>query len=322
MHKMCYESCFQSMDLRHLRYFVAVVEAGGVSRAAARLRITQPALSRQIRDLEAELGVELFDRVGRRVELTATGEDLVRRSRELLAAADELRERARALETGHAGILRIGVTTQTLESVLAAFLGRHRRAHPAIEIQLVEEGGLALLRRLERGEIHLALSIPGEGLAHRPLFPARLLCAMAPSHPLARRTKLDVRLLAGEPLLLLRPEFGSRQWFDGACQVAQVRPRVLLESGSAHALLALARAGGGVAVIPSTVLYGGGLRVAPLLESGRAVGRWVAINWDPRRFQPAYATTFVDELVERTRRVYPGKGFERIAPVARRSADG
>jgi DNA-binding transcriptional LysR family regulator len=73
------------MELRHLRYFVAVVEAGSVSRAAARLRLTQPALSRQIRDLEAGLGVRLFDRIGRRMELTAEGEDLLRRSRDLLA---------------------------------------------------------------------------------------------------------------------------------------------------------------------------------------------------------------------------------------------
>src|SRR5688500_4928070 len=109
------------MELRHLRYFSAVVEAGGVSRAAARLRITQPALSRQIRDLEVELGTELFDRIGRRLQLTATGEDLLARSRDILAAADALFDRARRLRSGEAGILRVGVTTQTLESVLADF---------------------------------------------------------------------------------------------------------------------------------------------------------------------------------------------------------
>jgi LysR family cyn operon transcriptional activator len=304
------------MELRHLRYFVAVVEAGGVSKAAIRLRMTQPALSRQIRDLEAELGVDLFDRVGRRIELTATGEDLLRRSRDVLAAAGALADRARALESGEAGILRVGVTTQTLESVLADFLRRHRRAHPAIHIQLVEDGGLALLRRLELGEIHLAISIASEQFDHRVLFPARLLCAVAPSHPFAHEHKLDVRRLTAEPLLLLRPEFGSRQWFDAACLAARVRPRVVLESGSAHALLALARAGYGVAVIPSTVLHGGGVHVAPLSDGKRGIGRWVAVNWDARRFQPAYAQTFVTELAERTRREYPGKRLERIAPLA------
>lgn len=305
------------MELRHLRYFSAVVEAGGVSRAAARLRITQPALSRQIRDLEVELGTELFDRIGRRLQLTATGEDLLARSRDILAAADALFDRARRLRSGEAGILRVGVTTQTLESVLADFVGRHRRAHPAIDVQLVEDGGLALLRRLERGEIHLALSVPGEGLAHRLLFPARLLCVMAPSHRFAGRRTLDIRQLAGEPLVVLRTEFGSRRWFDGACQAAHLRPRIALESASARALVALARAGCGIAIVPSTVLHGGGVSVAPLLERKRAIGRWVAINWDPRRYQPSYATGFVDALAERTRQLYPGKAFERVAPVPR-----
>jgi LysR family cyn operon transcriptional activator len=303
------------MELRHLRYFVAVVEARGVSRAAVALRMTQPALSRQIRDLEAELGVELFDRVGRRLELTATGEDLFRRSRDILAAADAFSDRARALKAGDTGVLRVGVTTHTLESVLADFLRRHRRAHPAVDVQLVEDGGLALLRRLECGEINLAVSIASEELEHRLLFPARLLCVMAPSHPLAGRSRLDIRRLADEPLLLLRPEFGNRKWFDGACQAARLTPRILLESSSVHALIALARAGQGVAVIPSTVLFGGGVHVAPLLQGERAIGRWVAINWDPRRFQPAFASTFVDELVERTGQIYPGKAFEKIAPV-------
>jgi LysR family cyn operon transcriptional activator len=305
------------MDLRHLRYFVAVAKAGGVSRAAASLHITQPALSRQLRDLEIELGVALFDRVGRRLELTATGEDLLERSRDVLAAADSLTDRARALKSGNAGILRIGATPQMIESVLAEFLQRHRRAYPAIDITLTEDGGLASLRRLERGELHLAIAVPSEGLEHRLLFPARLLCVMNPSHPLAGAAKLDVRQLAGEQVLLLRPEFGNRAWFDSACQVARIRPRILLESASAHALVALARAGQGIAIIPSTVLCGDGVHVAALLEGKRAIGRWVAATWDPRRFQPVYATTFVRELAAWTQRAYPGKQFERLAPVRR-----
>jgi DNA-binding transcriptional LysR family regulator len=306
------------MELRHLRYFVAVAEAGSVSRAAARLHLTQPALSRRIRDLERDLGVELFDRIGRRIELTAQGEDLLHRSRDLLAGAEALADRARALVTGDAGILRLGATPQMLESVLADFLAHHRRAHPATEVHLLEDGGLELLRRLERGDIHLAVSIPGDGMHHRTLFPARILAVMAPAHRLARRPVLELTALEGEPLLLLRREFGSRQWFDGACQVAHLRPRVVLESGSAHTLAALARTGHGIAVLPSTVRHGDGIRVTPLLQGGRALGRWLAVNWDPRRFLPAYARTFVDELEAHTRRTYPGKAFERVAPVPRR----
>ena len=116
------------MDLRHLRYFVGVAEAESFSRAATRLHVTQPALSRQIRDLEGELGVRLFDRSGRQVRLTPEGEDLLRGSRDALVVVEALRDRAHSLGGGRVGILRVGGTPQILESVLSTFLTRYRRA--------------------------------------------------------------------------------------------------------------------------------------------------------------------------------------------------
>src|ERR1700737_2927778 len=95
-----------SMNFRHLRAFATIADAGGFVRAAARLNLSQPALSRQIHALEAELGLPLFDRIGRRVQLTSEGEDLLRRSRRLLAEADSLGEHARLLKAGETGILR------------------------------------------------------------------------------------------------------------------------------------------------------------------------------------------------------------------------
>jgi DNA-binding transcriptional LysR family regulator len=94
------------MELRHLRYFVSVAEAASVSKAALRVHICQPALSRQIRDLEMELGLRLFDRIGRRIQLTTEGEDLLRASRDVLAQAEALMERARSLVIGDTGLLR------------------------------------------------------------------------------------------------------------------------------------------------------------------------------------------------------------------------
>jgi len=106
------------MELRHLRYFVAVADAGNVSRAAQRLHVTQPALSRQIRDLEHDFACRLFDRIGRRIILTRDGEDVLERTRRLLADAEALRERARALAGGEAGVLRIGAVPQFIEAAL------------------------------------------------------------------------------------------------------------------------------------------------------------------------------------------------------------
>src|SRR5256885_31538 len=127
------------MDLRHLRAFVTIVDVGGFGRAGARLNVSQPALSRQIRALEDALEVRLFDRIGRRVQLTSEGEDLLRRTRRLLTDVESLGERARALKGGHTGVLRVGATPQAIESLLAPFLVRYRRGHPGVEVHLVED---------------------------------------------------------------------------------------------------------------------------------------------------------------------------------------
>ena len=114
------------MDLQQLRTFLAIADCGGVARAAARLNMSQPAASRQIQVLEASLGVPLFDRIGRRVQLTGEGADLLRRCREIVRQADLLRERALALKDGEAGVLTIGATPPMIAHVTmdAQYLGK------------------------------------------------------------------------------------------------------------------------------------------------------------------------------------------------------
>src|SRR3989442_10006626 len=158
------------MDLRHLRYFVAVADAGTVSGAAAQLNIPQPALSRQLGDRGGERGLPLFDRVGRRLHLTAEGENLLERTREILRSADALRERAGALAGGRTGTLRLGATAQPLESLIRAFLTGFPRAWPGIDVRLVEDGGVRLRARVARGGLHPALGAgpTGDDLRARP----------------------------------------------------------------------------------------------------------------------------------------------------------
>jgi LysR family cyn operon transcriptional activator len=301
------------MELRHLRYFSAVADAGGVSRAAARLNISQPALSRQIHDLETELGVSLFDRRGGRLVLTSEGEDLLNRGRQLLMDADSFSERACALRAGDAGVIRVGVAPLTLESLLPPFLIRHQRQHPGVDIRLTEESPDRLWARVERGELNLAVSFPGhEGLGSRLLFPLCALGVMSRDHRLKRRTALEVSDLSNEGLLLLSRRFLTRQWFDTACQRAHLRPKVLLESTAPHALIALALVGYGIAIIPSHTQFDRRrLRAAPLVQGGTALGAWAAISWDPHRFQPPFVERFVEELAAYSRHSYPGKGLMR-----------
>ncbi len=307
------------MDLRHLRAFVAVVDAGGFGRAGARLNVSQPALSRQIRALEAALDVRLFDRIGRRVQLTSEGEDLLRRARRLLTEAESLGERARTLKSGQTGVLRMGSTPQAMETLLAGFLPRHRRRHPGVEVHLVEDGGARMATRLDRGDVHLSFLPSGDArFRWRPLVPLYVLAVLPASHRLGRRATLEIEELAEMPLLLPRREFASRGWFDTATQVAHIRPRVLLESGAPSALVALAQAGYGIAIVPSIVrVQGRGLRAVPLVQHGTPLGRWLGIAWDPRRFLAPYAEQFVEELVEFCRAAPRNRFIRRAPPLPR-----
>jgi LysR family cyn operon transcriptional activator len=308
------------MELRHLRYFVAVADARGVSRAATRLNISQPALSRQIRDLEVELGVALFDRAGGRLVLTGEGEDLLVRGRQLLADAAAFGQRAAALRGGDQGIIRVGVAPLTLEALLPPFLVRHQRRHPGIEVRLVEDSPNRLWAGVERGELTFAVSFPGhEGLGSRLLFPVCALAVTSSECHLVRRATVDVADVARERLLVLRPNFLTRQWFDTACRHAHLRPNIALESAAPHALIALTRVGYGIAIVPShTPFDPRGLRIAALVQRGKALGAWAAIAWDPNRFQPPFLQRFVEELTTYSRRSHPNRGLvpaKILAPI-------
>ena len=305
------------MDLRQLRAFVGVVDAGGFARAAERLNLSQPALSRQIGALEERLGVKLFDRTRRRVQLTSDGEDLLERSRRLLTDANALDERARALKSGETGVLRVGATPQMLETLLGEFSTAYRRRHPGVEIHFIEDGASALAARLARGEVHLALApASGDGrFAERLLMPLHVRAVAPRRHAVVRRATVEVAELAAVPLLVPRRGFASRAWLDDACQVAGVAPRLLLESGAPQTLVALAMAGHGVAVIPSnTRVPRGRVRAVPLVLGGVPIGRWASVAWNPRRYLAPFAERFVDELAARTRVNYPGRALTRRAP--------
>ena len=150
------------MNLRALRTFVTVANAGGFSRAGDRLNLSQSAASRQILALEADLGVSLFERIGRRILLTSQGKDLLGLSIRLLADADLLTERARALKGGQIGTLAVAANPQLITALLAPFLPGYRKRHPGVELQIVEGGAADQHARLERGEVHLALMPAGD----------------------------------------------------------------------------------------------------------------------------------------------------------------
>jgi len=302
------------MNLRQLQTFVLIAESGGFARAEGQLHVSQPAASRQILALEADLGIPLFDRIGRRIKLTSEGEDLLRRGRRLLQEAESFVERARALKSGQAGTLRVGGSTQNIENVLADFLPRYRRRHPSVDVDLVEDGGARIPERLERGDVHLALMTVGhEEFGMRLLAPSHVLGVVSPKHRLGDRKFLEIAELADESLLLLDRDYASRGWFDTACHNARIKPRVVLESGAPHTLLALARTGNDVAIVPSNVLIPGSVRAFPLVHRRASIGRWSIVAWHRQRYLAPYAEQFIDELVDYCRRDYPGHEFFKHA---------
>jgi LysR family transcriptional regulator, cyn operon transcriptional activator len=312
------------MDLHQLRIFVAIADNGGVARAAVRVNLSQPAASRQIQGLEAELGMLLFDRIGRRMRLTSEGEDLLPRARRLVAEAQSLRERARALQSGQTGQIKIGATPPMIETVLAGFLAKYRRRHPGIEIAVVEDGGAGLIARLAHGEVHLAYVPVGDArFSGRLLYPIQVIAVLPEAHALGRARCLDIAKLAGEPLLVLNRSFASRQWFDAACQTANIKPNVRLESSAPNAVLGLAEAGYGIAILPSMVRFPRrGVRPVPLVHRHAAIGKWTRLAWDPRRFLAPYVEAFREALVDHAQRAYPGRALiGRAPPLARPAAD-
>jgi len=149
----------------------------------------------------------------------------------------------------------------------------------------------------------------------RVLYPMHLVAALSPTHRLGRRAVLEIAELADEPVLLLRREFGSREWFDVACRIADIQPRVHLESAAPHTLVALAATDYAIAILPSNAQVPRGIvRAVPLVHRGASIGRWARIVWDRRRFLAPYAERFVDEMVVYCRRNYPGRDLVRRAP--------
>jgi LysR family cyn operon transcriptional activator len=301
------------MHLQHLRAFVTIVDTGTFANTSARLHLSQPALSRQIDALERDLGVSLFERVGRRVRLTSDGEQLLANCRRLLADVAALGEQARALNSGEAGLLRVGAPPGSIESLLAHFLASFGKLYPRVDVHLIEAGGVRLRDLLSRGEVQIAvMPIVDFHFRFQKLYPTCNVAVMPEGHRLCRRAPIEVGEFADETMLLLTREFATRGWFDAACKLTGIHPRVRLESSAPHTIIAMAKAGHEIAVVPSTVpVAGDGMRAIPIVHRDEPIGGWLVAAWDGRRFFAPYAVAFVKALSASVRKEYPGRDHLR-----------
>jgi DNA-binding transcriptional LysR family regulator len=301
------------MDLRHARTFVTVAELGTVSKAAARLHTAQPALSRQISNLEQELGLKLFDRVGRRLVLTGEGDQLLGDCRILLSYANAVGERAQMLRRGDTGTLKVAASPQFIEGIMSDFLRRYAQRFPKVQVKLTEAVVWSdTLGMLERGEIHIGQNLlraiaPGDRrFASHPLEGVDLLAACHAPLTLGKNGAIEIAHLAPHPLLLLDTSFVSRRTFDATCRLAGVEANVTFESRTPHTLLAMAEKGHGVAIIPSAVQVARyQLRIVRVSYRGKPLREPLALFWDKRRPLPPYATAFCAMLAQRVHEVFP-----------------
>jgi DNA-binding transcriptional LysR family regulator len=259
------------VNLSRLRAFLMISEAGSYRRAAERLGLSQPALSRQIQVLEAELGATLFLRGRPPLALTEAGRFVASQGGRLLADAALLRQEAMRLHGGRDPTLRIGVLQSLLEGVFARALMEWRRDWRGVPLRVLGFRSAQIMTEVAEGRQHLGLVgiIPGDPRLHwEELAQDPFLAVLPSSHPLARSGPEALRLadLARVGLVLPPPTFGLRDTLDAAFTAAGVTPRLTAELEGIGAILALVQAGLGPTVLPRSALVGStGLFTRPLV---------------------------------------------------------
>jgi LysR family transcriptional regulator, hydrogen peroxide-inducible genes activator len=241
------------MELHQLRYFCAVAEAGSFSRAAEQSHVSQPSLSQQIMKLEDELGARLFDRLGRSVRLTETGQTFLPRARAVLRELEAARGDVAEQKDSVAGSVTIGVIPTVAPYFLPQRLTRFSRKHPQVQLTVVEEITPALLELLRASKVDLAvlaLPIRGHEFETFPLLTEPLFAALPRDHELAKHRSLSLKDLRSQPFLLLRDGHCFRDTAVAACDRARLHPQIIFESGQFSSLLSMVGAGMGVSIVP------------------------------------------------------------------------
>jgi DNA-binding transcriptional LysR family regulator len=261
------------MELRHLRYFVAVAEEQNVTRASAKLRVSQPAVSRQIRDLEDELGLALLERSAKAVRLTEAGRVFLAEARAVLQRAEEAVGAVRAVAGGTSGELHVGYAPSLTVQILPRALRSFQAEFPGVRVSLHDSSTEEMLAGLREGRLHVALMVEPaggqlRGLRFHELARYPICVAVAPTHRLARSRTLTLGKLVSEPLIAYSradyPEYHT-SLAEIFAPVGRV-PAIAEEHDSVTSLIAAVEASRGIALVPSCMMCFAGprLKILPL----------------------------------------------------------
>ncbi len=281
------------LNLHQLRVFQTVASRLSYTQAAAALGRTQPAVSAQIRQLEATLGLELFEQVGRKIHLTDAGRELLAAVRHLFAAVDEVADIVAELKGMRRGTLRVGAATTAGEYVVPPLLGAFHKAHPEIDLSLVVDNRAGILQRLYANELDFAVMgrvPPGAALEGEPVLPNPLVVVAAATHPLARKRRLPLSALLEETWLFREEGSGTRLTLERHFDEQGVAPQRRLTLSGNSAVKQAAIAGLGVAVLPRAALdlELAARRLAVLDVEGFPLERqWHIVRMRHKRLSPA-----------------------------------
>ena len=246
------------MELRHLKYFVAVAEELHFGRAAKKLNIAQPPLSQQIMNLEEELGIKLFDRSRRKIQMTAAGSHFFKEAKQVLLQVEQAAETARRIYGGKAGYLVVGFVGSVIHTFLPEGLRLFRERFPEVELELHEINTAEQIMSLHAKRIDVGFLYTGAQdsvLASKTLTLAPLLAVLHNSHPLSGHKSVHIRQLAHEPFIAntRSSEPVVRDAFISLCHSAGFSPRIAQEAGQVQTVLGLVAAGMGACLLPDFI---------------------------------------------------------------------
>ena len=274
------------MELRHLRYFVAVAEAENVTRAAGKLHVSQPGLSRQIRDLEDEIGFLLLERSAKAVRLTEAGRTFLIEARAVLQRAEEAVQTARAVAGKLTGELHVGYAPSLTVRLLPQALRVFQAEFPNVRVALHDLSSEEMFTQLNNGKLQIALTVPHpgkamRGLAHKMLARYAMCIAVAPGHPLAKAKSVTLAQLADEPLIgYSRVDYpGYEEFLEKTFSATGRVPRLMEEHDGIASVIAAVESGRGYALVPDSFacMVGPRLKIIPLNPKGEVIP--VAAIW-------------------------------------------
>ncbi|WP_141501207.1 LysR family transcriptional regulator [Paenibacillus luteus] len=286
------------MEIRQLEYFVTICEELHFTRAAERLGVTQPTLSHQVKALEDELGLPLFNRIGKKISLTEAGSILKQQAGVLFQALQSAKEQMDELHLIERGTLTIGSLPGELNQLVASLLVDFNRLYPKIQIKIVAAGDI--LERVLHNELDLAVTIhpdEDERILKIPLYEEEFYMLVPMGHEFANAESIDFQSLQQLPLILFPPDHKCRQLVDATCSTLGLHFKPLIETNTIDSIFSLVQAGAGVTILSRTLIQLNGNRTLKAVKiTNPSLIRKISIVHHQGKYLSSSAKAFIELL--------------------------